>query len=169
MKRPLNAVVIVGLMLGGILGMAGTFVGDPRLRTVFWGIDGLGLIVATAILSLKNFRSGNDAVAAGFLLFCIGESVMLGGTPQTLEAMVPSFAAGVALWAAALLMTGIPPRFALWARVASVIAAIVFLITFGEILWGVRILPTAFPLPGLGFPFLVLAFCGWIRALVREP
>jgi hypothetical protein len=168
MKRPLNAVAIAGLMLGGVFGMAGTFVADPRLRTVFWGIDGLGLIVATAILSLKNFRSGNDSVAAGFLLFCIGESVMLAGTPQSLEAMIPSFAAGCALWAAALLMTGIPPTFAIWARIASVIGAAVFLITFAGILWGVRILPTAFPLPGLGFPFLVLAFCGWIWALVRE-
>ncbi len=55
MKRPLNAVVIVGLMLGGIFGMAGTFVGDPRLRAVFWAIDGLGLIVATAIQAPEAF------------------------------------------------------------------------------------------------------------------
>lgn len=168
MKRPLNGVAITGLMLGGIFGMAGTFVGDPRLRAVFWGIDGLGLIVATAILSLKNFRSGDDPVAAGFLIFCIGESVMLAGTAQPLDAMVPSFAAGSALWAAALLMTGIPRSFATWVRVPSVIAAILFAITFAEILWGARILPTSFPLPGLGFPFLVLAFCGWIWTLVRE-
>lgn len=169
MKRPLHAVAIVGLLLGGILGMAGTFVGDPRLRIVFWGIDGLGLIVATAILSLKHFRSGDDSVAAGFLVYCIGESVMLAGTAQPLEAMVPSFAAGVALWAAALLLTGIPRKFALWARAASVIGAIAFAATFAEILCGVRIVPTSSPLPGLGFPFLVIAFCGWIWALVREP
>ncbi len=167
--RSLNVVAIAGLTLGGVLGMAGTFVGDPRLRVVFWGIDGLGLIVATAILALKNFRSGEDAVAAGFLIFCIGESVMLAGTPQSLDAMVPSFAAGAALWAAGLLLTGIPRKFPIWVRVASVIAAILFTMTFAEILWGVRVLPTSFPLPGLGFPFLVLAFCGWIQGLVREP
>lgn len=82
MKRPLNVVTIVGLMLGGIFGMAGTFVADPKLRAVFWAIDGLGLIVATAILAVKYFRSGNDALAAGFLIYCIGESVMLSGTPS---------------------------------------------------------------------------------------
>ena len=169
MKRPLNVVAIVGLLLGGILGMAGTFVADPKLRAVFWAIDGLGLIVATAILALKNFRAGNDAVAAGFLIYSIGESVMLSGTSQPLDAMVPSFGAGAALWAVALLMTAIPRRFAIWVRVVSVIAAIAFGTTFAEILWGVHILPTSSPLPGLGYPFMVLAYIGWIWTLVREP
>ena len=169
MKNPLKVLVIVGLLLGGIFGMAGTFVADPKLRAVFWAIDGLGLIVATAILSLKNFRAGNDAVAAGFLIYSIGESVMLGGTSQPLEAMVPTFGAGAALWAAALLLTGIPPRFAIWVRVVSVIAALVFAITFAEILWGVHVLPTSSPLPGLGYPFMILAYLGWIWSLVREP
>jgi hypothetical protein len=168
MKRPLNLVIIVGLMLGGIFGMAGTFVGDQRLRAVFWAIDGLGLIVATAILALKHFRSGNDAVAAGFLVYCIGESVMLGGTAQPLNAMVPTFGAGSALWAAALLMTSIPRRFAIWVRVVSIIGALVFATTFAEILWGRPILPTSSPLPGLGYPFMILAYCGWIWTMVRE-
>jgi hypothetical protein len=149
--------------------MAGTFVADPKLRAVFWGIDGLGLIVATAILALKNFRAGNDSVAVGFLIYSIGESVMLSGTPQPLDAMVPTFGAGAALWAAALLMTGIPRRFAIWVRVVSVIAAIVFGATFAEILWGVHVLPTSSPLPGLGYPFMVLAYGGWIWSLIREP
>ena len=168
MKRPLNVVAIVGLMLGGIFGLAGTFVADPRLRSVFWAIDGLGLIVATAILALKHFRSGNDAVGAGFLIYCIGESVMLGGTAQPLSAMVPSFGAGCAMWAAALLMTSIPARFAIWVRVTSFIAALIFIATYAEILWGKGILPTSSPLPGLGYPFMVLAFFGWIWSLVRE-
>jgi hypothetical protein len=169
MKRPLNAVAIVGLLLGGICGMTGTFVADPKLRAVLWGVDGLGLIVATAILALKNFRAGNDAVAAGFLIYSIGESVMLSGVPQPLEAMAPTFGAGAALWAAALLLTGIPRRFPIWVRVVSVIAAIAFGTTFAEILWGVHVLPTSSPLPGLGYPFMVLAYCGWIWTLVREP
>jgi hypothetical protein len=96
--------------------MAGTFVADPNLRSALWGIDGLGLVVATTILALKYFRSGNDAVAAGFLIFAIGESVMLSGTAQSLEAMVPSFAAGTGLWAAALLLTSVPRTFAGWIR-----------------------------------------------------
>ncbi len=169
MKKPLKVLVIAGLLLGGIFGMAGMFVADPKLRAVFWAIDGLGLVVATAILSLKNFRAGHDAVAAGFLIYSIGESVMLGGTSRPLEAMVPTFGAGAALWAAALLLTGIPRRFAAWVRVVSVIAALAFAITFAEILCGVNVLPTSVPLPALGYLFMILAFLGWIWSLVREP
>jgi hypothetical protein len=110
MKHPLNVVAIIGLALGGVFGMAGTFVAEPNLRSIFWGIDGLGLVVATTILALKYVRSGRDAVAAGFLIYAIGESVMFAGTAQPLDAMVPSFGAGTALWAAALLLTSIPPR-----------------------------------------------------------
>ena len=166
--KPLHVVAIIGLTLGGVCGMAGTFVADPNLRSALWGIDGLGLVVATTILALKYFRSGNDAVAAGFLIFAIGESVMLSGTAQSLEAMVPSFGAGTGLWAAALLLTSVPRTFAGWIRVVSVIGAILFAATSARIFCGERILPTASPLPGLGYPFLVLAFAGWIWTLARE-
>jgi hypothetical protein len=69
-------------------------------------------VVATVILALKYFRRGSDAVAAGFLVFAIGEGVMLSGAAATLEAMVPSFCAGTVLWSAALLLTSIPKGFA---------------------------------------------------------
>ena len=168
MTSPLKIVAAIGLALGGVFGLAGTLVSEPNLRSTFWGIDGVGLVVAAAILTLKFFRSGDDAVAAGFLVFAIGEGVMLSGTAQSLEAMVPSFAAGTALWAAALLLTGIPKVFAVWIRVVSVAGAILFAATSARILWGERILPTAFPLPSLGYPLLVLAFLGWIWTLMRE-
>ena len=168
MKHPLNLIAMIGLALGGAFGMAGTFVTDPSLRSIFWGIDGVGLVVATAILALKYFRSGSDAIAAGFLIYAIGEGVMLSGTAQPLDAMVPSFGAGTALWAAALLLTAIPRAFAGWIRVVSVVGAILFATTSARIFWGERILPTAFPLPSLGYPFLVLAFVGWIWTLTRE-
>jgi hypothetical protein len=168
MTNPLNVVAIIGLTLGAVLGMAGTFVSGASLRSIFWATDGVGLIVATAILALKYFRSGKDAIAAGFLIYAIGESVMLGGTAQPLEAMVPAFGAGTALWAAALLLTGIPRAFPPWARVASVIGALLFATTSARIFWGERILPTAAPLPSVGYPFLVLAFIGWIWTLRKE-
>lgn len=168
MKNPLNVVALIGLLLGAILGMAGTFVSDASLRSIFWAIDGVGLIVATTILALKHFRSGSDAVAAGFLIYAIGESVMLGGTAQPLEAMVPTFAAGTALWSAALLFTAIPRFFPIWVRAASVIAAVLFATTSLRIFWGERILATAAPLPSAGYPFLVLAFAGWAVSLIKE-
>ena len=84
MKNPANVVAAIGLALGGVFGLLGTIVTESNLRAASWGIDSVGLVVATALLSLKYFRNGNDIVAAGFLVFAIGEGVMLSGTATTL-------------------------------------------------------------------------------------
>lgn len=165
----MNVVAAVGLALGGIFGLAGTVVTQANLRAIFWGIDAAGLVVATAILALKYFRAGNDALAAGFLVFAIGEGVMSTGTAAPLEAMAPSFAAGTALWSASLLLTSIPKGFAIWIRVAGVIGAALFASVSGRILWGESIAPTTSPLPLFAYPFLVLTFAGWIWTVLREP
>lgn len=163
----LNIVAVIGLALGGIFGLAGTMVAQANLRSIFWGIDGTGLVAATAILALTYFRRGDDALASGFLVFAIGEGVMLSSTASPLEAMVPAFAAGTALWSAGLLLTSVPPGFALWTRAAGVIGAILFAITSARILWGEQVLPTSSPLPYFAYPFLVLSFAGWIWSVLR--
>ena len=104
MKSPVNIVAAIGLALGGVFGLAGTLLTQRNLQAASWGIDGAGLVVATALLTLKFFRKGNDVVAAGFLVFAIGESIMLVGTAASLVESVPSFAAGTALWSCALLL-----------------------------------------------------------------
>jgi hypothetical protein len=164
MKNPVKLVIVIGLALGGIFGIAGSMIAERNLQSVCWAIDGVGLIVATALLALHYFRAGRDSVAAGFLVFSIGESVMLAGTAATLEASVPSFAAGIALWSAALLLTSIPRQFAVWARVTGIVGAILFAFTAARIFGGEQILPTAKPLPFFAYPFLVLTFAGWIWA-----
>ena len=67
MKNPLNALAVIGLALGGAFGLLGTVVTQSNLRAAAWGIDAVGLIVATALLALKYFRAGSDFVAAGFV------------------------------------------------------------------------------------------------------
>ena len=168
MKKPLNALAVCGLALGGVFGMIGAAVADPHLRTASWGLDAVGLIVAAALLALKFFRVGNDCVAAGFLVLSIGEAVMLSGTAGTLEASVPSFGAGAALWSAALLLTSVPRQFAVWNRLAGITASILFSITSARIFWGEQVLPISSPLPFFAYPFLVLTFAGWIWSLLRE-
>jgi hypothetical protein len=103
-----NTVAMIGLALGGVFGMAGTFVASPSLRASFWALDGVGLIIAAALLAVKYFRNGHDVVAAGFLVFAIGEAILLSGTAASLEAGVPSFGAGTALWSASLLLRAFP-------------------------------------------------------------
>ena len=112
MKSPENVVAAIGLALSGVFGLVGTVVKEQNLRAASWGIDSVGLVVAIAMLSLKVFRKGNDVVASAFLVFAIGEGVMLSGTAATLAESVPSFAAGTALWSAALLLTSVPKEFA---------------------------------------------------------
>jgi len=71
MKNPVTVVAAFGLVLGGVFGMVGTVVTQRNLQVASWGIDGVGLVVATALLALKFSRRGNDVVA-GFLVFAIG-------------------------------------------------------------------------------------------------
>ncbi len=167
MKTPSKIVAVIGLALGGILGMVGTFVANQNVRAVSWAIDGTALIVATSLLALMYFRKGNDCVAAGFLVYAIGEAVMLGGTAGSLEASVPTFAAGTALWSAALALTCVPGVFVIWTRIAGLIGAVVFAITSLRIFSGEQLLPISKPLPTMAYPFLVLTFIGWIWTLLK--
>ena len=148
--------------------MLGTMVGERNLQAAFWAVDGVGLVMATALLALRFFRTGNDVVAAGFLVFTIGESVMLAGTAESLAGSVPSFAAGSALWSAALILTSVPKVFAIWIRLVGAIGAILFAITAARIFWGEQVLPTTSPLPFFAYPFLVLTFAGWIWTLLKR-
>ncbi len=168
MKNSLKWVAVAGLVLGGALGMAGTFAAQANVRNTLWAVDSVGLIVATVILAIHFFRKGSDTVATGFLVYALGESVMLGGTAATLEASVPAFAAGTALWAAGLLLTSLPGEFAMWTRLAGVAAGLLMAITSAEIFWGNAITPLTHPLPFFAYPVLVLTFAGWLVRVIRE-
>lgn len=167
MKRPLNVLAAIGLVLGAVFGMAGTLVSEHNVRAACWAIDAAGLVVATSLLAMRFFRAGNDIVAGGFLVFAIGEGVMLSATAGTLAGSVPAFAAGTALWCAALLLTSVPKAFPIWTRLAGVVTAVLFAFISARIFWGEQILPTARPLPYFAYPFLVLTLVGWIWTLLK--
>jgi hypothetical protein len=167
-NKNLDIIASVGLALGGVFGLAGTFVGQANLRNIAWEIDGLGLIVATSLLATKFLRKGCDAIAAGFLVFAIGEAVMLSGMAAGLEGSAPAFAAGAALWATAMLLISFPREFSLWVRLVGFLASILFFVTATEIFWGEPLTPLSSPLPFFGYPFLVITFIGWIWTLLRE-
>ena len=101
MKDPMNILAMLGLALGAVFGMAGTMAAQPNLQAFLWAIDGVGLVMASALLALKFFKAQSEVVAAGFLVFAIGEAVILSGTAAGPSGSVPSFGAGTALWATA--------------------------------------------------------------------
>ena len=167
MDRRMRSLAIAGLAIGAILGLAGTFAPSPALRGLAWGIDGVALIVASAVLTVRYFRRGDDMVATGFLVFAIGEGLIVSGAAMELAASVPSFGAGAGLWAAALALISIPPVFPKVVRALGLIAAALFGFTALRIFAGAQLQPTTEPLPFFAYPFLVATMFGWIWGLLR--
>jgi hypothetical protein len=153
--------------VGGGLGIAGAFAPSPFLRGLAWGIDGAGLVMASALLTLAFYRQGHDIVAAGFLVFAVGEGLILSGAAMDLAASVPSFGAGTSLWALALALISTPRVFPLPVRLLGFLATLLFGITAVQIFAGTQLTPTTAPLPFYAYPVLVATLVGWIWTLVR--
>ena len=164
----LNRIAAAGLLVGAAFGLAGTLVTSPQLQASLWAIDSVGLVVATSLLAVKYLRAGLEVLSAGFLVFAIGEGVLLSGTAAGPEGSIPAFAAGIALWAAALAHISGPPHFPPGLRLLGGVAACLFAITAGLIYAGNRVMPTATPLPFFAYPFLVATLLGWAWLLLRE-
>ena len=86
-NRTLDRIAAGGLLVGAVFGLAGTLVASPALQASLWAIDSVALVVATSLLALRYFRSGIDIVAAGFLVFAIGEGVLLSQLPGWLRVL----------------------------------------------------------------------------------
>lgn len=150
-----------GLVIGAVLGMAGTFVPSASLRGLLWGLDGVALIAASALLTMQHFRRGNDVVAAGFLVFVAGETLILSGAAMDLVTSAPVFAAGAALWAASLALVIAPKVMPSWLRVVAAVAALLFGLVAVQIFMGHALTPLSRPLPFYAYPFLALTLFGW--------
>jgi hypothetical protein len=150
-----------GLVVGAILGMAGTFVPSASLRGLLWGLDGIALVAATALLSLRHFRRGNELVAAGFLLFVVGETLILAIATMDPGASGPVFAAGAGLWAAALALVSAPPVMPGWIRSVGGIAALLFAVVAVQAFLGRPLTALSQPLPFFAYPFLAVTLFGW--------
>jgi hypothetical protein len=167
-RQALDRIAAVGLLVGAGFGLAGTLVESPPLQASLWAIDSVGLVIATSLLALKYFRAGDDIVAGGFLVFAIGEGVLLSGTAAGPAGSVPAFAAGTALWAAALALVSAPRLLPTWLRALGAVAACLFGLTSACIYAGEELLPTSTPLPFFAYPFLVATLLGWAWTLMNR-
>lgn len=159
--RYATQVAPAALVIGGLLGMAGTFVSSASTRGLLWGLDGTALVVATAILTVHHLRRGNDAVAAGFLVFVAAETLIVAGSAMDLEASRPLFAAGAGLWAASMALVSAPRVMPAWLRLAAVAGAVLFLLVAVQIFSGASLNPLSRPLPFFAYPFLAATLFGW--------
>lgn len=161
LRSPLDILILIGLAIGGICGLAGAAVAQPYLRSLLWGIDGSALVMASSILTLRYHAARRDMTAAGFLVFGMGQTLVVSGSAGAPEVAIPTFGAGAGLWAVGLLLIGSANDFPKWVRALGFVAAALLGITSLRIFAGEQLLPTAFPLPSIGYPFLVLTFLGW--------
>ena len=148
--------------------MAGTFVPSASLRALLWGLDGVALIAATALLTVHHFRRGNDLVAAGFLVFVVGETLIASSAAMDLVASGPVFAAGLGLWAASLTLISAPNVMPPWVRVVGLIAAPLFAVVAVQLFMGRALTPLSQPLPFFAYPFLAATLFGWAWVHYRD-
>ena len=99
-RSPPRVLAAATLVIGALLGMAGTFETSVSIRSLAWGIDGTLLVVGAGLLAIHYLRLGQELVAAGFLVFLAGETLIVsgsamifaGGTQTPLSRPLPFFA-----------------------------------------------------------------------------
>jgi len=165
----LRLIAAIGLVTGAVLGMAGAFAPSAELRALAWGVDGTALVVAAALLAMHYFRRDNDLAAAGFLVFTVGEAVILSGVATTFEAGAPLFAAGVALWSASLALVGASRVMPRLVSGLGTIAAALFAIVAVRMFMGTALTPLSQPLPFFAYPFFAATLLGWAWVHYRHP
>ena len=168
MDSPPPVVAPICLVLGALLGIAGTFA-PPSLRGLAWGIDGAALVTAGALLVVNYLRRSQDLLASGFLVFTVGQALVLSGAAMSLEASAALFAAGAALWAVSLGMVSTPRVLPLPVRILGFIACALFAMTSMQVFAGRALTPLSEPLPFFAYPVLVATMFGWAWSCRTPP
>lgn len=164
----LRNVAAAGLVVGALLGAAGTFAPTDEIRAVAWGLDGTLLIVGCALLVVHHVRKGNEQLAAGFLVFLAGQVLIVAGSAMDLMTSAPLLGAGAALWAAGLALVSASAAMPGLVRLTGLIAAILFAVTAGHIFTGADLNALSQPLPFFAYPFLVATLFGWAWVHARS-
>jgi hypothetical protein len=157
------------LVLGALLGLAGTIAPSASLRGLAWGIDGVALVMAGALLTVYHLRENRDLLATGFVVFTVGQGLVLSGSAMTLGASAPSFAAGAALWSASLALLSAPRFYPPPVRILGIVASALFAVMSLRVFYGEALTALSAPLPFFAYPFLVLTMFGWAWTCVRPP
>jgi hypothetical protein len=164
----LRVVAAAGLVTGALLGIAGSFAPSAELRGLAWGVDGIAIIVGSALLVVHHVREGNVQLAAGFLVFLAGETLIVSGSAMDLAVSAPLFAAGAGLWSAALAVISAAPTVPAFIRVTGAIASVLFAVTAIRMFGGGALTALSKPLPFYAYPFLAITLFGWAFVHVRS-
>lgn len=166
-ERLTKKIAAFGLFTGGLFGMIGSLGSSASFRSLAWGLDGVALILASTLLTVYYFRKGYDTLAAGFLIFAIGEGLILSCSAADLNENISTFCAGTSLWAAALALISFQNVFPKLVRFTGFIAAVLFFVVSAQILSGVPVNGLTKPLPFYAYPVFVATIFGWGLILLR--
>ena len=157
-----------GLFIGGIFGMLGSVVPSAPLRSLAWCIDGIGLILAGALLTIYYFRMGMDMTACGFLIFIIGEGFILSSSGINLNEHITSFATGTSLWAVSLCIISLQKTYPVFIRCTGLLAAVLFSVVSVLIFAGNPLNAITSPFPFFAYPIFVITIFGWAWTLIKK-
>lgn len=164
----MRVVAAAGLVTGAVLGIAGSFAPSAELRGLAWGVDGIAIIVGSALLVAHHVREGNVQLAAGFLVFLAGETLIVSTSAMDLVASAPTFAAGAGLWSAALAVVSAAPAMPALIRTTGAIASALFAVTAIRMFCGEALTALSKPLPFYAYPFFAITLFGWAWMHVRS-
>ena len=165
-EERLLQVAAAALVIGALLGMAGTFAPSAELRGLFWGVDGTALIVGSALLAVHHLRRGDELLAAAFLVFMVGETLIVSGSAMEFGPLAPLLAAGTGLWSASLALSSASDAMPKFVRVTGAVGSVMFAVTAVQNFAGGHLTPLSKPFPFFAFPFLALTLIGWAYAHV---
>jgi len=168
MKEKQIIIAVIGLLVGCVLGVAGSIVPSDTFRNLAWALGSAGIITACGLLTMYYFRKGWDGVAAGFLLLAIGESVVFSSCATNLDDNIASFGAGTFLWALSMATLSLQKIFPLFVRFTGSIAAVLFALVSVLIFTGHPVNALAKPLPFLAYPFYAATLVGWAWTILRR-
>jgi hypothetical protein len=156
----------IGLFIGGIFGLAGSFAPTDLLRCIAWNIDGVGLTIATFLLAYHYKKIGMIIPATGFLTFAIGECAILSSNGIDLDEHIFAFGIGTGFWTVSLLVISSQKIYSIFTRITGFIAAVLFLVVSILIFTDHSLNPLTKPLPFYAYPFFAMTIFGWAWSLI---
>ena len=157
----LTRLAILGLLLGCVLGIAGSAATSNSFRNLAWAVDSAGLMMAGILLSIFYFRKALDLVAGGFALFSLAQAMVFLSCATALDNNIPGFAAGSFMWAVSIGFISTQNVFPLFVRITGCIAALLFGIAAVQLFTGQLLNPLSQPLPFIAYPFYAATLLGW--------
>jgi hypothetical protein len=159
-------VIVPALVVGVVLGLGGNFVPTSGLQSLAWGLSALGLIVGCVLLAVELVSAGDRVAAGGFALLALGETRVL--NPVTAADGEASFAAGVLLYAAGLVLVSMSGWAPMWVRGVGAAAAVAFA-AHGLVFFGGGGVDSAGPLTAAGYALFSVTVIGWVLVVRRSP